>query len=144
VLVLGRTRCEQKLTVSPTTKFSAGKKLSKYTVSRDALSLNNSLLIECADYAGPLLPDSLKESCDQVGCFSPTRVSVQWPSVLAFSAILFFLQAFSVARAHVQYVHENIDVGQTFRERAQRTGATVAGRTLLARVLPSAAPSESK
>ncbi|VVC42713.1 RAP domain [Cinara cedri] len=42
-----------------------GKRLSRFSVPRDIVSLNNSLLIECPDYSGPLLPDVLKVSCNE-------------------------------------------------------------------------------
>ncbi|CAH1731970.1 unnamed protein product [Aphis gossypii] len=42
-----------------------GKRLSRFNISRDIVSLNNSVLIECPDYSGSLLPDTLKESCNE-------------------------------------------------------------------------------
>ncbi|XP_050428140.1 FAST kinase domain-containing protein 5, mitochondrial [Adelges cooleyi] len=41
-----------------------GKKLNRFNITRDVLSLSNSLLIECPDYTGPFLPDKLTESCN--------------------------------------------------------------------------------
>lgn len=46
--------------------FILGKRLSRFTIPRDILCLNNSLLIECNDYNGPLLPDTLRHSCNEV------------------------------------------------------------------------------
>lgn len=47
-------------------KIFSGKRLSRFNIPRDILCLNNSLLIECPDYTGSLLPDVLKESCNEV------------------------------------------------------------------------------
>lgn len=47
----------------------SGKKLSRFNVPRDILCLNNSLLVECPDYSGPLLPDALQKSCNEVSYF---------------------------------------------------------------------------
>lgn len=44
----------------------SGKRLSKYNITRDILTLNNSLLIECPDYTGSLLPNKLRESLNEV------------------------------------------------------------------------------
>lgn len=43
-----------------------GKRLSRFSIPRDIVSLNNSLLIECPDYSGPLLPKDLNLSCNNV------------------------------------------------------------------------------
>ncbi|XP_022161768.1 FAST kinase domain-containing protein 5, mitochondrial isoform X2 [Myzus persicae] len=42
-----------------------GKRLSRFNITRDIVSLNNSVLVECPDYSGSLLPDTLKESCNE-------------------------------------------------------------------------------
>ncbi|XP_050533494.1 uncharacterized protein LOC126901202 [Daktulosphaira vitifoliae] len=46
-----------------------GKTLNRFTISRDILSLNNGLLIECPDYTGPFLPVKLNESCNNHGAW---------------------------------------------------------------------------
>ncbi|VVC42712.1 Hypothetical protein CINCED_3A008452 [Cinara cedri] len=42
------------------------KELSKSILPRDVLSLNNSVIIECPDYSGPLLSVELNKSCNEV------------------------------------------------------------------------------
>ncbi|XP_025194261.1 FAST kinase domain-containing protein 5, mitochondrial [Melanaphis sacchari] len=42
-----------------------GKRLSKFNITRDIVSLNNSVLLECPDYSGSLLPVTLNESCNE-------------------------------------------------------------------------------
>jgi len=49
-------------------KIILGKRLSRFTVPRDVVCLNNSMRVECPDYAGPLLPDELNKSCNEVSC----------------------------------------------------------------------------
>lgn len=47
-------------------KIFLGKRLCRFNITRDILCLNNSLLLECPDYDGSLLPDVLKKSCNEV------------------------------------------------------------------------------
>lgn len=44
-----------------------GTQWSKFVLPQNLLNLNNSVIIECPDYSGPLLPEKLmNKSCNEV------------------------------------------------------------------------------
>ncbi|XP_001948198.2 FAST kinase domain-containing protein 5, mitochondrial [Acyrthosiphon pisum] len=83
-----------------------GKRLSRFNISRDIVSLNNSVLIECPDYSGSLLPDKLKESCNEhLAWHIPTSSTMAKLGTNDKNFIKLYMELLSLFKNESSYLH---------------------------------------